>query len=221
VPIAAAMRRAYSYALLLSLSLLGGCAGAPDVRVHASAPVMLDGPGYDYDAHTARLVQGALDLDVRDGPNTGTVLATAKDLFHSYEFRWVNFTGRQPYQGGGVVRDRDLWGSTGNGSSVFPRAHAYVAVFGTLEARMDGRVERDLSSLDDTMPAILFVSRGHYRDTDTHRVTTRDKSNPYDPARPDDFYENKIGAQATLLVFLDRGDLYRQIVYDEVQVTKA
>jgi hypothetical protein len=118
-----------------------------------------------------------------------------------------------------VAADLQLWGDTGNGSSVFPRVFAYAAAFGHATHAIDGRQERDPTNLGDGFTAIFFVTQGQYRDTQGHRITDRERTRPYDPSKPTDAYVNQIGAQAAMLLFAANGALYRYYEFNQIQVT--
>lgn len=197
-------------------AVASGCLGSGRFEATASAPVLL--PGYNYDGSGARAATGSLEVELEARANSGTIRARFTDEVRDYELRWKNFTGREAYQSGGVARDLWMWGSTGNGSAVFPRVRAYAAAFGTVESFLDGRPEPDPSNLFSTMPALFFLAQGQYRDPLSHRVYASDERSFYDPARPDDAHVSQIGAQAALLVYTSRGELFRYVEFNEVEV---
>ena len=201
---------------VLAVLLCVGCFGPDGIRIDATHPLLMT--SYAYDGRGISNATGTIAIRLDADANQGTVEATARDLFHTYTLKWASFSGRAPFQSGGVASQLDMWGASGNGSAVFPKMRVYVAAFGHVESRVDGTVEKDPSNLKPTIPAILFVTQGRFRDPDTFRVDNREKLGAYDPAKPDDAYINQIGAQAVVLLFTERGELMRHFDYQDVTV---
>lgn len=181
-------------------------------------PLLLD--GYAYDGRGAHQVEGELHVALNSDSNTGTIRALARDPIHQYEIRWTSFSGRLPYQSGGVARDLEMWGSTGNGSAVFPRVYTYAAAFGRATVLFDGKPEKDPTSLAADFQAVFFLAQGRYRDTDTFQVLNGDRSRPYDPAEPDDAFVSAIGAQAVAVAYASNGEPYRFFEYLEPKILR-
>ena len=199
--------------------LSSGCLAGDLFQAKAAQPILLS--GYNYDGAGVRQVEGTLDVNVNPAKNAGRILADYHDAVHTYRIQWANFTGRAPYQSGGVATNQLLWGTSGNGSAALPAVRAYVAAFGSVTAHRDGVLERDPSNLFGTMNAVFFISQGRFRDLSTHKIYAADGVSLYDPEEPEDAYVNKIGAQATLLVYTARGELFRYVEFSEVSVLSA
>jgi hypothetical protein len=205
--------------LPLVLLLLSGCLDSDEVQATATHPLIMK--GYDYAGRGISNGTGSLEIRVHSGSDQGTIVATARDAFHAYEVAWTSFGGRVAFQSGGIAEDLDMWGSSGNGSTVFPKVRVHVAAFGRVESRVDGKIEKDPSNLADEMDAILFVTQGRIRDPETLRIEDAEKLGPYDPAQPDDAYVGRIGSQAILLLFTERGELVRQYDYQDVRIKRG
>lgn len=189
-----------------------------DFRAEAARPLFLD--GYAYDGTGAHEVAGDLRVELSSESNGGKIEARVQDAIHQYEIRWKNFAGRLPYQSGGVARDLELWGSTGNGSAVFPRVYVYAAAFGRATVLFDGKPEKDPTSLAADFQAVFFLTQGRYRDLDTFEILSADRSRPYDPAQPDDAFVSAIGAQAVVIAYASNGEPYRFFEYLEPKILR-
>ncbi len=198
--------------------LLSGCFGGVFV-VNASSPLVLT--TYNYDGRGGRELEGSLDATLYDSRDEGTIEATYQDAVDSFRIVWVNFTGRFPYQSEGVATELDLFGDSGNGSTAFPRLHAYAAAWGTAEFYVDDVRQVDPHSLFQTMDATFFVTQGAYRDNDTRRIQGAEANRTYDPARPAESRLNAIGAMAVIALYTKRGDLFRLVEFSDVEVVAS
>ncbi|MBI2078525.1 MAG: hypothetical protein HYT80_09190 [Euryarchaeota archaeon] len=141
-------------------------------------------------------------------------------MVETYEVRFVNFTGRLPYQSGGVATKLHLWGDSGNGSTAFPKVFVYAAAFGHAELLVGGRHQRDPTNLADAFPAYAFVTQGVYRDGETLMVYGGQPGQPYDPTKPTASTINRIGSQAVVLLYTSRGELYKHFEYRDVEIER-
>ena len=186
----------------------------------ASAQDALIIPGYAYDGHNVRRAPGEIDFRLDGDANTGTVVAKVRDVIDTFEIRFANFSGRFPYQSGGVAKGIHLWGDTGNGSTVFPKVYVYAAAFGHAELFVNGQHQRDPTNLADTFPAYAFVTQGVYRDDDTYIVYGAEPARPYDPTKPTESSINRIGSQAVVLLYTSRGALYQHLEFRDVDIDR-
>ena len=210
--------RPATVALAGALLLLSGCMGST-FTVRASSPLVLT--SYAYDGNDGREREGALEATLYEKRNEGRVEATYRDAIHEYRIRWINFTGMMPYQSGGVARNVELFGDSGNGSTALPRLFVYAAAWGTVEYYVDDVRQPDPHSLFQTMDAIFFVTQGVYRDNETRRISGAEGNRTYDPARPSESRLNMIGAMAVIGIFTKRGDLYRLVEFSEVEIVSS
>lgn len=204
--------------LLLGILLSGCFAGAEEFQASGSNAWLF--AGYDYEGRTATEAEGTLDVSLDSEGNSGRIRAVARDRAHSYEVRWHAFQGRLGYQSDGVARDLDLWGATGNGSGVFPKMTVYAAAFGNATFLLDGMAQREPRTLSSTYNAVFFLSKGRFRDPETHRIEKSDRNGTFDPKTPADGFVDRNGAQAALLLFTARGELFRYLEYHNVTISR-
>jgi len=214
------VRRPIAATLLLTVVavLLSGCFGGVFI-VKASSPLVLT--TYAYDGRGGRELAGTLKATLYDSRDDGDIEATYRDALDEFRITWVNFTGDVPYQSEGVATEVDLFGDTGNGTSAFPRVHAYAAAWGTAEYSVDGVRQPDPHSLFQTMDAIFFVTQGVYRDNETRRIQGAEGNRTYDPARPAESKLNAIGAMAVIALYTTRGDLFRLVEFSDVEIVAS
>lgn len=202
----------------ICVAVVAGCFSSTAFEAHGSHVLVI--AGYAYDGQNVRTAEGELKVKLDNRRNTGAVHATVRDVLETIDIRFANFTGRLPYQSGGVARNLHLWGDTGNGSTVFPKVYVYAAAFGYATLDIDGEPQRDPTNLRQTLPAYFFLTRGVYRDPDTHLVYSSEPGRPYDPAKPTESTINQIGAQATLLLYTSRGTLHRHVEFRDVIIDR-
>lgn len=212
------MRRAAFATTLLAFAVSGCFQTAEDFQAQADNPWLFT--GYDPGGRTATHAEGVLTVALDTDGNAGTIRATARDLVRQYEVRWHSFAGRPSYQSGGVARDLDLWGDTGNGSGAFPKMSVYAAAWGNATFLVNGAVKREPQALTSTYGSVFFLNKGRYRSPADHRVLSADQNATFDPSRPGDGFVDRQGAQATLLLFTARGDVAFHVQYYNVTILR-
>lgn len=209
--------------LLLVISLVlasvPGCIDIPEDFQATGADAWIYS-GYDYPGRTATGAEGSLEVRLDTDGNAGHIRARVKDPFREIEIRWYAFVGRQGYQSGGVARDLDLWGATGNGSGVFPKIAVHAAAWGNASLFIDGKPQREPQALSSTYGSIFFLTKGRYRSMDSHRILKADQNGTFDPSTPADGFVDRQGSQAAILLFTDRGQLAHYVEFNEIIVTR-
>lgn len=199
--------------------LVAGCVTGPD-DFQATASDAWIFTGYDYMGRSATKAEGRLEVSLDTDGNAGRIRATAQDRRHAYEVRWNAFHGSEDYKSGGVARDLDLWGATGNGSGTFPKVTVYAAAFGNATFLLDGASQREPRILSAAFDAALFIAKGRYRDPSDHRILRADQNGTFDPDKPGDGFVDRQGAQAAVLLYTARGELFRYLEYNSVSITR-
>lgn len=204
-------------ALLVGFALAGCLGSDADVVVHATDARALPPGDPDYAGERIRHAVGGFEARLDSARDRGTVTLHVADAGSSYDVVWLSFSGRAPYEQGGVARSERLHGATRNGSAYYPAFTVYVAAWGTANLRVDGILEKDPTTGGATFAARAYVVRGLVRDPGKGVVWNGARTGPYDPAKPDDAFVAATGSQVLVDVLSAAGDVWRHFEFESVR----
>src|SRR5215472_2730119 len=85
----------------------------------------------DYAGKRLSPVKGTIEIDVNEVANTGQVVAEFVENTDRFRIIFDRFSGKSPYQDGGITTRIYEHGDSGNGDPLYPKAWLYLAGWGT------------------------------------------------------------------------------------------
>jgi hypothetical protein len=117
----------------------------------------------DYAGQHLQLVQGQIDINVNERENSGVVTAEFMEGQDHYKIVFNRFTGKAPYQNGGIATRVYEHGDSGNGDPLYPKTWLYLAGWGTADV-----LKNDQVLFKDYSAHFMVMERS--RDPKTHVV---------------------------------------------------
>lgn len=166
------------------------------------------GDYYNYNGTFSRPTDGFVIFDVDDHSNDGYLIAQVKNNSDTVTIMFTNFTQNETWQNGGVETNIWLHGTTGHGSSDFPKVYAYIAGWGTADVYIN-----DTLVYDDFIAEFMYI-RG-IRNDNTKEVNNTAGA-IFDPTNPDDVYTYIDDRELHLILHSSQSDTNNTPPYTEV-----
>lgn len=94
----------------------------------------------DYAGHHLQPVSGQIEINVNERENSGIVTAEFTEGQDHYKILFNRFTGKAPYQDGGIATRVYEHGDSGNGDPLYPKTWLYLAGWGTADVLKNGQM---------------------------------------------------------------------------------